>query len=444
MKYIFVVLAVIMPCFSGAQETAIRWIDDLSWEQIIQKAKSENKYIFLDCYATWCGPCKRMDNEVYINEAVGRFFNDQFLSVRVQMDKTPNDSKYIQDWYLDATKIANEFRVLSFPTYIFLSSNGEVVHKATGFMLPDDFISLGRTAISPGKKYENPFEEYDILKQEYEKGIKRYEKMPFMVKTARSLGDTGIARSVIKEYLTHLKGLNTEHVYTIENIEFLASVISSKSSFFYFFYKNGGRCDNVMKRPGYAQNVIDRIIIREEVEPFIKTKTTGPQMTGTIQNLRDPNWNVLYKTIKKRYDRRYAMRNVLEAKIAWYERVERNPIYTSYYVEKWQRFGYDTTEALMDATFNNVAFDIYAKVLEKKQINAAIKWMGGIVRRTNERDAFYLDTYACLLYKMGRQKEAIHFEEVAYSRAKLMQNETVAQVLLSTLEKMKSGELLRH
>jgi len=34
---------------------------DLTWQQVKLKAKAENKYIFMDCYATWCGPCKKME-----------------------------------------------------------------------------------------------------------------------------------------------------------------------------------------------------------------------------------------------------------------------------------------------------------------------------------------------------------------------------------------------
>ena len=28
-----------------------------SWKEVLQKAKQENKLIFVDLYTTWCGPC---------------------------------------------------------------------------------------------------------------------------------------------------------------------------------------------------------------------------------------------------------------------------------------------------------------------------------------------------------------------------------------------------
>src|ERR1044072_2926152 len=69
----------------------IKWTTGLSWEQVKQKAKAENKYIFIDVFTTWCGPCKMMDKTVFINDTVGTFFNQHFISVKVQMDRTSND-----------------------------------------------------------------------------------------------------------------------------------------------------------------------------------------------------------------------------------------------------------------------------------------------------------------------------------------------------------------
>ena len=46
------------------QYKGIHFEQGLSWKDILAKAKAEHKYIFVDCYATWCGPCKYMDKNV--------------------------------------------------------------------------------------------------------------------------------------------------------------------------------------------------------------------------------------------------------------------------------------------------------------------------------------------------------------------------------------------
>ena len=48
----------------------IRFEKGLSWQQMLDKAKVEGKYVFVDCYATWCLPCKWMDKNIYTSEKV--------------------------------------------------------------------------------------------------------------------------------------------------------------------------------------------------------------------------------------------------------------------------------------------------------------------------------------------------------------------------------------
>ncbi len=78
-------LCLINYALSHAQ--GIKFEENLSWQQLLDKAKVTNKYIFVDCYATWCGPCKMMDKDVYTSGKVGYLFNEHFISVKVQMDK---------------------------------------------------------------------------------------------------------------------------------------------------------------------------------------------------------------------------------------------------------------------------------------------------------------------------------------------------------------------
>src|ERR1044072_3274365 len=72
----------------------IKWTDSLTWQQIKEKAKKENKYIFVDCFTTWCRPCKKMDKDVYTNDSVGALLNEKFISVKVQMDATKADNEF--------------------------------------------------------------------------------------------------------------------------------------------------------------------------------------------------------------------------------------------------------------------------------------------------------------------------------------------------------------
>nr|MBS0038259.1 thioredoxin family protein [Saprospiraceae bacterium] len=102
-----------------------------SWEEALQLAEEENKLIFIDCYAEWCGPCKRMAANVFPDEKVGEFYNANFINLKWDMEKGKG---------LDFRK---KYPVSAFPTLYFIDSKGEVVRSVTGARDVNGFIELG-------------------------------------------------------------------------------------------------------------------------------------------------------------------------------------------------------------------------------------------------------------------------------------------------------------
>src|SRR5579872_5235501 len=94
-------IALIMLSSSGYAQ--IHFEKDIGWGQILEKAKKEHKGIFLDCYATWCQPCKWMDNNVYQDKTVDVIYNAAFVCAKIQMDKTEKDDPYVKSLYTSAT-----------------------------------------------------------------------------------------------------------------------------------------------------------------------------------------------------------------------------------------------------------------------------------------------------------------------------------------------------
>src|SRR5215831_9330297 len=88
---LFAVLALVLPRAASAQTTGsaqsnsipekgVHFEDNLSWSAIQAKARAENKFIFVDCYTSWCGPCKYMAKNIFPQQEAGDFFNDKFIS----------------------------------------------------------------------------------------------------------------------------------------------------------------------------------------------------------------------------------------------------------------------------------------------------------------------------------------------------------------------------
>jgi len=51
------------PDVAFCQSEGIRFEQVGSWNELLDKAMKENKHIMVDCYTTWCGPCRMMEKK---------------------------------------------------------------------------------------------------------------------------------------------------------------------------------------------------------------------------------------------------------------------------------------------------------------------------------------------------------------------------------------------
>ena len=194
MKKTILLLLLCLPFLSIAQ--GIKFEEGLTWRQVLAKAKAENKYIFVDCYATWCGPCKMMDEEIYPLKEVGDIYNGQFVSVKVQMDKTDKDDSLVKNWYIDAARLLSTYTVSSFPTFLFFSPDGKPVHKVAATKSVEGFIELAKNAKDPDRQY------YRVL-QDFQPGKLDIADLKGLANSFR-YSDTGLAGMIALDYLNRI------------------------------------------------------------------------------------------------------------------------------------------------------------------------------------------------------------------------------------------------
>lgn len=462
MKKLLCVLVTCLPLLIVAQaptaNEGIKWTEGLNWEQIKEKAKKENKYIFVDAYTTWCTPCKEMDRNVYPNDSVGSYLNDRFISVKVQMDKTAKDNDQVKSWYKDAETLSKQFLIEYYPSFVFLSPAGKIVHKANGYKTVSDFVTIAQTAIEPGKAYDDQYEAYQRLVGEYNNGKKNYDKMPYMIKTAYKLGEADFGKQLLNEHTNHVAGLDPGERYTKENIEMWAEyTLGSGGKRFGFFYKDGDKIDKVMRKKGYAATVVDRTIQAEIVAPFYKSQPGGSMASGGMPIKQDKNgnyapvktgtseadWGKLYSLIREKYSNSYAKRNVLEARIQWYAAQGNRESYVQYFFQKLEKYPpvIDNMKDMLLQDINGAGWDVFTNSNDEKLINTAIRWMEKLIAVDTIGVEYWMDTYANLLYKVGRTKDAIHWEGKAINASKTSaMGPLFSKQYEKTLEQMRNGE----
>ena len=143
--------------------------------------------LFVDVYATWCGPCKMMDSEVYTDPAVTDYMNTHYLSVRLD-----GESDF-------GRMYASEQQLEGYPSMFIFSDEGERVSKIVGFTPAKEFI-VNLTSINEG------FSKVKSYRARYQQGTLEPEEFAEYITVVRDMGNQEEADRLASEYMERVIG----------------------------------------------------------------------------------------------------------------------------------------------------------------------------------------------------------------------------------------------
>lgn len=145
-KLLLLVPVIMLAVFTSCNATdkggkGIEFFETGSWKAVLAKAKAEHKLIFLDIYASWCGPCKLLKKNTFTDKEVGSYFNERFISTSFDGEKG------------DGVMLANQFKIEGYPTLIILDENGNVLNGSIGYLEPKDLIDFAKQSTVKGGRH---------------------------------------------------------------------------------------------------------------------------------------------------------------------------------------------------------------------------------------------------------------------------------------------------
>lgn len=176
-----------------------------SWQEVLQKAKSENKMIFVDFYTTWCAPCKFMSGTVFTQSEVASYYNNTFINYQVNAEK-------------EELEFVKHAQISGYPTLAFFKPDGTEFFRKMGGIDAGNFVALGKQVA-----------DFEKNKSAYEKNNKDVAALGPYVQILMQT-DPDKASLIAKKYLAVIK---TDEMRVMDNWALIFSFEQDPDSRFF-------------------------------------------------------------------------------------------------------------------------------------------------------------------------------------------------------------------
>ncbi len=412
-----------------------------SWKDVLAEAKRQNKPIFVDIFTTWCGPCKLMAKQAFPDAKVGEKFNANFVSYQIDAEKG------------EGIDVAKKYVVTAYPTSLYVSANGDLIHRAIGYGGIKGMLEQADKAIDASKD-PNPL---SVMEKQYEGGKREPDFLSAYLQKRAKMGLP--SGNALEDYL---KVVPETDWSSDKNIGIIAgNLTTTNSKAFPALLKETLKLRTNPAKRQVAQMAFNGLLgsieadfkkaVAEKSEPLLEanivkrkelnmalnpTAATPAQMETLANGYRINFYRQTknmdkYRTLAGSEATKLmnvSMDSVKAKNELAYKRFLAQTAATPDSVKKRDDFKkyaemIKTGESnQMAAKLNNLAWSYNELMTDPKDLNQALTWSAKAL--TYQRTGTYLDTYAHLLSKLGRKAEAIKSEEEAIAQEKAAGQDT--------------------
>lgn len=450
-------------------------------DQALALAKKQHKNVFIDCCMKGGKPCVELEDNVLPNKAVGDYYNSHYVSLRINMEQLPVDEQARTERVL-ADTIRHRYHVNGYPNLLFLTADGQLLHRHLGALSPENFIQLGKDALDPKQQYY-------AQAAAFRKGQYDTAHLGQLAADAFNYGDSQLAHDMVYAYLqgkTDQQLANRKDISLIsfvlhdndrvfklaqicwdnipaaqrlqpENMQVLiglhapadtmtkylqaylaqtpdsvlqkranlpvliqaAYAQGSKSDAYRYLWQHREAVDSALNQQLSLIKLFSRFMSQDMVVPFLQASH------GT------PDWNGLQQQLTTAYDEVYAKRVLLQTQLGYTAQQKDWPAAMQLLVAIDKQYGayrssYDISQ--------EVAQPILAHSTDTAVLKYAVQRMQHVVDYESPTTG-QLQVYAMLLYNAGQRDAAIHWENIALA------TDPDDKDIPTTLDQMKNGTL---
>ncbi|XZF14159.1 thioredoxin family protein [Chitinophagaceae bacterium MMS25-I14] len=431
-----------------------------NWQSVLDKAKKENKLIYMDVYTTWCGPCKILATQIFPQKEAGDKYNKLFVNYRIDAEKG------------EGLDIAKQYSVTGYPTNLFIDPATQAVVYRTmgasievkGFTDEADVAIAERNDPMTYEKYDAAFKsgkkDRKFLRSYLEKDKRLNKNNDALLNAYVAQLDKNHPADSEIYYLADM--MQTVHNNALPLIAQNKSLLEKRYPQNKLYYKQmiSGALYKTMEE---AINTKDESLL--PVIADAKKKYAPFEDEETVYWIRTQYYTKTEDSVKA-FKAASEEADFLSAQpLSYYDTKDKeglNEIRESVQEQlKMMKVPDNKIDSLTELnlqdparrhshssatanTLNSLAWNVYEQHgSNKDMVKQALKWSEFSLQLaqplTNEWPA-YADTYAHLLYAAGRRDEAVKTQQSALDKGRAAKTEGIED-FEQTLKKMQAGTL---
>lgn len=284
-KLIVVIIAIVTYNSTNAQGINF---EKGTFAEALEKATAEKKLIFIDCYTTWCGPCKKMAKDVFPQPEVGEFMNEKFVNLKINMEQG------------EGITLVEQYNVKAFPTLLFLDGTGKEVHRVVRGLNAEELLNEANNAADPSKRL-------DILANKYNQGNRELALVSAYVVGLSKAFQQEKAEKIAQEYIKTMP--KEDYKSTVGfSIFGYGGGVPYKSEAYTYIFENRSVFENI---EGIGKESVDYVIgsaIRNYVTNVAKTGTL-PELKKAIESTKKEFISPRQESLESSFYNQYYLAN---------------------------------------------------------------------------------------------------------------------------------------
>jgi tetratricopeptide (TPR) repeat protein len=452
------IITVFMGWMSASVFGQIKFENNMSWEQVLKKAQKEKKMLFLHLENDQCIQCNEVATQGFNGSVLREKFAVNFVCLRLHAESDQGRA------------LAQLYGVKGFPTSLFLDTEGYIVHRYNGSTSASlIYMEQAETALS--KRHEKSLGYYE---KEYKAGNRnRFFLEDYIVKLKSA---SMPIQTVLDEYVG---GLTVDSFANFRIVKFVLTqgpTVDSRAFKVVRAVADGKLMDSVYQSMPYNEAVtMNNQIINASLEKAIQQRNHRMMLEVTNfarsthkNNYRNGEKNATqlqlmysyavkdtqsYLSMARYFYDNFYMNTSADSLRKYDQKIMREQMKTRSQTNASigaMSFSYSPPSQYHHIELNKAAWHFWELATKQSDLEKALQWSQRAMYLFEELrqnkpmvaaggNANYMDTYAHLLYKLNRRKEAIEWMAKAIEAHKAM-GQPVRSFEV-TKEKMETGRL---